>query len=83
MKIHRFNDLLLVHALEAMRTPGGKRISEDAWQALKGNVITNDDDDGADLRLSSVRGGYECACEWRIVSYAMRVRAMLNAKAAG
>ena len=36
-----------------------------------------------DPRLLEARGWYECAYEWRIVSYAMHANARLNAKAAG
>ena len=82
MRMQRFDDSLLVEVLEAMRTSGGKNISEEAWQALKGSVSTNDDN-GIDPRLISARGWYECAYEWRIVFYAMHIHATLNAKAAG
>ena len=36
-----------------------------------------------DPRLFEARGWYECAYEWRIVSYAMRANARFNAMAAG
>ena len=38
VKMQRFDDPLLVELLEAMRTPGGKNILEEAWQALKATV---------------------------------------------
>ena len=62
-----------------MRTPGGRRISEEAWQALQATAIRTA---GVDARLKEARGWYECAYEWRIVSYAMHAHARLNAKAA-
>ena len=34
VQMQRFNDLLLLEVLEAMRTHGGKSISEEAWQAI-------------------------------------------------
>ncbi len=37
--------------------------------------------DGQDTRLRDARHWYECAYEWRIVSYAMHAHARLNAKA--
>ena len=37
-----FDDPLLVEVLEALRTPGGKSISEGSWQVAKGTVIAND-----------------------------------------
>ena len=88
--MQRFDDPLLVEVLAAMRTPGGKNISEAAWQALKATVINSGasqpaastDSGGIDLRLRNARGWYECAYEWRIVSYAMHAHARLNAKAA-
>ena len=39
VKMQRFEDPLLVQVLEAMRTPGGKCISEEAWQALKSSAV--------------------------------------------
>eukprot|EP00812_Abedinium_dasypus_P007843 NODE_1_length_8589_cov_4.556480.p1 GENE.NODE_1_length_8589_cov_4.556480~~NODE_1_length_8589_cov_4.556480.p1 ORF type:complete len:2586 (+),score=446.46 NODE_1_length_8589_cov_4.556480:571-8328(+) len=76
-QMQRFTDPLLVEILEAMRTPGGKEISEAAWSALQATVIGL-----RDPRLRDARGWYECAYEWRIVSYAMHAHARLNAKAA-
>ena len=80
VQMQRFDDPLLVEVLEAMRTPGGKTISEQAWEALKSTVIQTS---GTDPRLRDARGWYECAYEWRIVCYAMHAHARLNAKAAG
>ena len=34
VQMQRFTDLLLLEVLNAMRTPGGKRISQESWQAL-------------------------------------------------
>ena len=34
VQMQRFTDPLLLEVLNAMRTPGGKRISEESWQAL-------------------------------------------------
>ena len=34
-QMQRFDDPLLVEVLEAVRTPGGKKISEAAWKALQ------------------------------------------------
>ena len=96
VNMQRFQDPLLVHILEAMRTPGGQKISEEAWQALKATAIGSAGADArsgasqpdaigsasADARLKDARGWYECAYEWRIVSYAMHAHARLNAKAA-
>jgi hypothetical protein len=78
--VQRFDDPLLVEVLEAMRTPGGKKISEDAWRAITATEIKEGD---TDTRLRDARNWYECAYEWRIVSYAMHAHARLNAKAAG
>jgi hypothetical protein len=80
VQMQRFDDPLLVEVLEAMRTPGGKKISEDAWRAIKATEIKEGD---TDTRLRDARNWYECAYEWRIVSYAMHAHARLNAKAAG
>ena len=83
VKMQRFEDPWLVEVLEAMRTPGGKSISEAAWQALKGTAIEHGAATGSDPRLTNARLWYECAYEWRIVSYAMHAHAILNARAAG
>ena len=80
VQMQRFDDPLLVEVLEAMRTPGGKKISEDAWRAITATEIKEGD---TDTRLRDARNWYECAYEWRIVSYAMHAHARLNAKAAG
>ncbi|MCP4006488.1 MAG: hypothetical protein GY725_20105, partial [bacterium] len=80
VEMRRFDDPLLIEILEAMRTPGGKKISEKAWHALQATVIQTS---GPDPRLRNARGWYECAYEWRIVSYAMHAHARLNANAAG
>ena len=84
VQMQHFNDPLLLEVLEAMRTPGGKRISEEAWRAITSTEIQKS---GAsqpgeiDVRLRDARHWYECAYEWRIVSYAMHSHAKLNAKA--
>ena len=77
VQMQRFNDPLLVEVLEAMRTHGGKRISEEAWPSITTRKITGE----MDVRLREARHWYEFAYEWRIVSYAMRSHAKLNAKA--
>ena len=55
-----------------------EKISEEAWSKLKATVVVKGDD-----RLRDARGWWECAYEWRIVSYAMHMHARLNALAAG
>jgi len=85
VQMQRFSDPLLVELLTAMRTPGGKKISEAAWQALQARILKQGQCIGAtppDARLQEARGWYECAYEWRIVSYAIHAHARLNAKAA-
>ena len=85
VQMQRFSDPLLVEVLTAMRTPGGKKISEAAWQALQARILKQGQCIGAtppDARLQEARGWYECAYEWRIVSYAIHAHARLNAKAA-
>merc|ERR1711976_52021 len=74
-------DPLLVELLEVMRTPGGKHLSKNAWAALEATVLRPRDPD--DHRVREARGWWECAYEWRIVSYATHAHESLNAKAAG
>ena len=83
VQMQRFDDPLLVEVLEAMRTHGGKRISEDAWEAITATEIKSSVSGEIDARLRDARHWYECAYEWRIVSYAMHSHAKLNAKADG
>ena len=95
VQMQRFNDPLQVQVLEAMRTTGGKAISEASWQAIVKTCLDQNEDQHAasrggasqpaawDRRLQEARGWYECAYEWRIVSYAMHANARLDAHAAG
>ena len=86
VQMQRFNDPLQVEVLEAMRTPGGKKISDASWAAILNTRVGSG---GAsqpaawDKRLREARGWYESAYEWRIVSYAMHVNARLDAHDAG
>ena len=61
-----------------MRTPGGKTISAEAWRAIEKTELRD-----GDQRLVEARGWYECAYEWRFVSYAMHAHAKLDARALG
>ena len=91
VQMQRFNDPLQVEVLEAMRTPGGKRISDASWAAIvrtrvgSGGAQDSANSSGAsqpaawDKRLREARGWYESAYEWRIVSYAMHANARLDA----
>ena len=55
------------------------------WQALQATVMkTGAQQPGGvqqDNRLREARHWYECAYEWRLVSYAMHAHARLNAEA--
>ena len=82
VQMQRFNDPLQVEVLEAMRTPGGKKISEESWQEIVKTRLQHSDA-ASDPRLKDARNWYECAYEWRIVSYAMHANARLDAHAAG
>ena len=82
VQMQRFSDPLQVQVLEAMRTPGGKKISEESWQSILATKI-NEDDHACDKRLREARGWFESAYEWRIVSYAMHANARLDAHDAG
>ena len=75
VNMKRFDDPDLLHILEAMRTKGGKKISDEVWAKLQATVCQK-----GDRRLLEARGWYECAYEWRRVSFAMHVHARLNAK---
>ena len=82
VQMQRFNDPLQVEVLEAMRTPGGKAISEESWQEIVKTRLEHSDA-APDQRLKDARNWYESAYEWRIVSYAMHANARLDAHAAG
>ena len=97
VQMQRFNDPLQVQVLEAMRTPGGKKISDESWRAIvasqvqdSGSIVAPTASSsgasqpaGWDKRLREARGWYESAYEWRIVSYAMHASARLDAHDAG
>ena len=88
VQMQRFTDPLLIEVLQAMRTPGGKKISEASWQSILQTEITNHGSETSqaalwDTRLKQARGWYESAYEWRIVSYAMHAQAKLDAHVAG
>ena len=85
VEMRRFDDERQVHVLEAMRTPGGKKIKEEAWQAIKDAELKMSGADAHQLgapdpRLLQARGWYESAYEWRIVSLAMHTHAKLDAR---
>ena len=75
VQMQRFTDPLQVEVLEAMRTPGGKTISEASWQAIVKTCLDQSEDQHAsndggasqpaalDRRLQEARGWYECAYE--------------------
>ena len=88
VNMQRFTDPLQIHVLEAMRTPGGKTISEAAWEAIRSTEIKTSSGSSnssasqptdIDQRLRSARGWYESAYEWRVVTYTMHVQARLDA----
>ena len=97
VQMQRFTDELQLEVLYAMRTPGGKKISEESWQAIVKTEIVSPtrasqlggSSSGAaqppqwDERLRAARGWYEAAYEWRIVSYFMHAQAKLDAHDAG
>ena len=68
VQMQRFNDPLQVEVLEAMRTPGGKAISEASWQAIVKTCLDQSEDQHAassggasqpaawDQRLQEARG---------------------------
>ena len=59
----RFDDKLLIEVLEAMRTPGGRAISEEAWQAIERTEVGCQSDAAQltawDPRLRAARGWYD------------------------
>jgi hypothetical protein len=83
VQMKRFKDELQIQVLEAMRTPGGKKISEECWQAILRTEIklssSASQPTAWDPRLRAARLWFESAYEWRIVSYAMHTQARLNA----
>ena len=50
VQMQRFNDALQVEVLEAMRTPGGKAISEASWQAIVKTCLDQSEDQHAASR---------------------------------
>ena len=87
VQMKRFTDELQIQVLEAMRTPGGKKISDECWQAILNTKIKSGGSASQptawDPRLRAARHWYESAYEWRIVSYAMHTQTRLDAHDAG
>ena len=87
VQMQRFTDPLQVQVLEAMRTPGGKTISEESWNAIVATEVGSNGSalqpSGVDQRLRQARGWYESAYEWRIVSFAMQSQTRIDAHDAG
>ena len=87
VQMKRFTDELQIQVLEAMRTPGGKAISDECWQAILNTEIKSGGSASQptawDPRLRAARHWYESAYEWRIVSYAMHTQTRLDAHDAG
>ena len=83
VQMQRFTDPLQVQVLEAMRTPGGRKISEESWNALRRTEVRSEGSatppTETDKRLREARGWYESAYEWRIVSYAMQCQTKIDA----
>ena len=92
VQMQRFTDPLQLEVLYAVRTPGGKKISEESWQAIVKTEVVSPSDAGQpaasssqaaqppqwDHRLRAARGWYESAYEWCIVSYVMHRRPSLT-----
>ena len=90
----RFDDPLLVEILAAMREPGGRKLSDEAWAAIQatqvGSMGTDDPAFGrasepaasGDPRLSEALGWHHAAYEWSIVHFAMQAEARRSAKGA-
>ena len=79
----RFTDNVLVSILEKMRTPGGKKLSDSEWEALrKTELDIQDVQDKPDEFLSSTEGWYESCYLWSVVSMACYSRATISARKA-
>jgi hypothetical protein len=70
----RFDDPLLLQLLQGMRIPGGKRLPEETWKAIEATSAVS--------QRTACNDWYEAAYDWRTVSYAMQVKARLQAKQA-
>ena len=72
--MQRFKAPLLLEVHMAMRTPGGKPISNQAWGAIRRTKPEPNDQ-----RLRDARGWLVCAYGWRVVCFAMHAHAKLDA----
>ena len=89
-KTHRFVDTtcdpptpcpILPRLFEYMRSPGGKRMPDDLWQAIQRSRVTDPND--ARLRQPRLQAGYEMAILWDAVYRLMQYRAVREARSAG
>ena len=77
----RFTDPVLISILEGMRTPGGKRLNETAWEKLKGTEVdTQSPNFSPDNFIAETHNWFHVAYTWSLVTMAVFVRAKAEAK---
>eukprot|EP00438_Fugacium_kawagutii_P025227 Skav230240 [mRNA] locus=scaffold1818:78429:87690:+ [translate_table: standard] len=76
----RFKDDVLVAILTKMRTPGGTKLTEREWEALKATSV---DGPGDQHKLEGTEHFFQSCYTWSVVSLAYAVRSFESAKAAG
>merc|ERR1712185_602190 len=79
-----FFQLPPVPVSSSLLAPGGKAISEEAWQAIEKTQIGSQGSDASQLtatdpRLRAARGWYESAHDLRVMLYAMHAQTRLTA----
>ena len=74
----RFDDDKLLEILRCMRTPGGARISDSAWQALQQTQLVDAD---SNLILQTAHF-QEVSYSWHTVALAQQIRTLLASRAA-
>ena len=79
----RFTDETLIEILEAMRTPGGKKLSPDQWQALMQTQSSAERTaDNSAAQRTDLTWYHVCYC-WSVITMAAFLLARVSATKAG
>ena len=79
----RFNDETLVQILEAMRTPGGKKLSRAQWQALLKTERSAEQPAHATIQRPDESDCYHVCYCWSVITMAAFMLARVSAHRSG
>ena len=79
----RFTDKILIEILEAMRTPGGRKLSPAQWQALADTERSAEQPADACVSRPDEASYYHVCCCWSVITMAAFMLARVSAQRAG